>query len=132
MARLFSKILREDMDLGIVTSTVDNPGGGTMTGHQINIGSFALDPHGTIYTWTPGSVSGGAQKSVAIQIVGVLVGQTFIIVEAQTVLNGLLLTGEATADNTVTVYLSNPTSGILSTADTIFDLRVLAFALEAL
>lgn len=46
----YEKIVAEDLDLGTGTATITMPAGGTATGHQIHIGTFAARAFGASRT----------------------------------------------------------------------------------
>jgi hypothetical protein len=108
MARHFEKMLSEDLNVGISPATKRNPGGGTLTGTQIGLHTFARGGAKVTTTWDPPNVVAGASTTTTVTVTGATLGD-FVAVSFSLSLSGLVLTAYVSAVNTVTVVLSNPT-----------------------
>ena len=101
-------ILQENLNIGASTGTQRNPAGGTLSGTQIGIHSFAHGQLGVEATWDPGSVAAGGKVSTTITVLGAAL-QDFVLRSFSLDLQGLTLTADVTAADTVTVTLANLT-----------------------
>jgi hypothetical protein len=55
----YETIKQQDIDWGTSTATKRNPGGGSLTGNQVNIASMGVAQAATTATWDPGSITAG-------------------------------------------------------------------------
>ncbi len=108
----FDKILKQDLNLGTSTKTRRNPGGGSLTGDQINLASFSVGGKETTTTWDPGSIGAGDFEAKEITVTGAALGD-FVMESFSLDVQDLDLNAEVTATNTVTATFYNLTgSGV--------------------
>lgn len=115
MARVFEKILTQDLNLGVGAATKTNPGGGLLTGTQVGIHSLAVGGMSVTGTWDPGSVSAGSKVSTTITVPGASLGD-FVLASFSLDLQELALTASVSSDNTVEVVLANLTGVLVDLA----------------
>jgi hypothetical protein len=111
----YEKIVEEDLDTGTGTSTVRNPGGGTLVGTQINLATFAIGGAATTATWDPGSVAVGSKVSTTVTVSGAALGD-HVSASFSLDLQELGFSYSVSAANTVEVVLSNNTSAAVNLA----------------
>jgi hypothetical protein len=109
----WDKAVQEDLDVGTGTSSVHNPGGGTLTGTQIGLHSFAVGQLKTEYeSLADVSIAIGSSAEIDVTVSGAAVGD-FAIASFNVDMQGLNVSAHVTAANTVTVAISNNTSAII-------------------
>lgn len=70
--------------------------------------------------WTPGAIAGGAGATQSVTVTGAALGDPVAVGYNQNLADGIVLTGEVSAANTVTAQLRNVTGGsITPTAGTV-------------
>ena len=113
MSLLYEKVVQEDLNVGTSTATVTNPGGGTLTGTQIGIHTFAVGQLAYQETWDPGSIASLGYESEDVTVPGA-VAKDFAEASLSTILtNVMMLSAHVSAADTVTVVLFNPTAGAI-------------------
>lgn len=113
MSLLYEKVVQEDLNVGTSTTTVTNPGGGTLTGTQIGIHSFAQGQIAHTKAWAPSTITTLSYKDEDVSVPGAVVGD-FVLASFTTMLtNALMISAHVSAADTVKVVLFNPTSGSL-------------------
>ena len=120
----YEKIVTEDLDVGTSSATKRHPAGGTITGTQVGVHSFAVGQALASTTWDPSSIANGAKEEKEITVTGAALGD-FAIASFSLDTQGMALTADVTAANTVTCTLSNNTGGALNLSSG--TLRVLVF-----
>lgn len=110
--RYYDKALQENLNTGTGTGTRRSPAGGTLTGTQIGIHSFAVGQAKVSATWDPGSVAAGASISTTVTVSGAALGD-FVLTSFSLDLQGMDIGGYVSATNTVTVILSNLTGAAI-------------------
>lgn len=120
----YEKLVQEDLNVGTSTASVKNPGGGSLTGTQIGIHSFAVGQLKTTTTWDAGSIAIGSCEEKDVTVSGAALGD-FAIASMSVDTQGLDMSAKVTATNTVTVVLSNNTSAAIDLASA--TLAVLVF-----
>lgn len=100
--------VQEDLDRGVGTTTKRNPGGGTLTGTQIGLHSWALGEGRVDVTWDPGEIANGASTTTTVTVPGAAKGD-FATFSFSWDLLGLIPGAYVSDDNTVTVVLGNLT-----------------------
>jgi hypothetical protein len=111
----YEKLVQEDLNLGTSTASVKNPGGGTLTGTQIGLHSFAVGQLKTTTTWDVGSIAVGGHEEKDVTVAGAALldfAHASLSVDTQ----GLSLTATVTATNTVTAVLANNTTAAVNLA----------------
>lgn len=111
----YEKLVQEDLDVGISTATVRNPGGGTLVGTQIGIHSLSVGQLATTATWNPGEVAVGGKVSTTVTVSGAALGD-FVLASFSLDLQELTLTASVSATNTVEVVLANNTGSAVDLA----------------
>lgn len=124
MAITIETLVQEDLNVGTGSATVTNPSGGTLTGTQIGIHSFAVGQVKTAATWNPNSIAVGGSEEKDITVSGAALGD-FAIASFSLDLQGLTISAYVSATNTVTVTLANLTSAAVDIASG--TVRVLVF-----
>jgi len=104
----YERLLQEDLDCGTSTATRRNPGGGTLTGHQIGIHTVGLGQQSQIKTWTPGAIATGGQTTTTLTYTGAAVGN-YVLAGLSVDQQSLSLTAYVSDVDTVTAVLSNLT-----------------------
>jgi hypothetical protein len=110
--RYYDKALQENLNIGVSTGTRRSPAGGTLTGTQIGIHSFAVGQAQVTATWDPGSVAAGSSTSTTVTVPGAAM-LDFVRVAFSLDLQGMDIGGYVSAPNTVTVLLSNLTGAAI-------------------
>lgn len=111
MSLLYEKIVQEDLNLGTDEDVeVTNPGGGTLSGTQIGIHSFAVGLLATTDTWNPGSITAGSYEDVDVTVAGAEVNDFVMVSLSSMLTNAMMISGHVSAADTVTVVLFNPTA----------------------
>ena len=115
MALVYEKVVQEDLNVGTsVAVTVTNPGGGTLTGTQIGLHSFAQGQLSYTETWNPGAITTLSYETNDVTVPGASVGD-YVAVSLTTMLtNAMMISGHVSAADTVTVVLFNPTAGSIN------------------
>ena len=115
MSLVYEKVVQEDLNVGTSASvTVTNPGGGSLTGTQIGLHSFAVGQIAFSETWNPDSIAAAGYESEDVTVPGAAVGD-YVMVSFNTMLtNDMMICGHVSAANTVKVILFNPTSGAIN------------------
>lgn len=108
MARVFAKLLSEDLQLGVDAGTKPAPGGGTLTGTKIGVHTFAVGGAAVTATWDPGSVPVGGRVSTTVTVPGASLGD-FVLRSFSLDVQELTLTADVVDVNTVEVVLANLT-----------------------
>lgn len=107
-ALIYEKAVQEDLDIGTGQVDISNPGGGTIRGTRINLGSLAFATYNT--DWTPGSVAAGGIVSIAVSLPGVVFGDMVLASFASALLAPLVVVfAWVSAADTVTVSINNAT-----------------------
>jgi len=120
---LLTKIVAEDLDVGVARTEVPAPSGGYVVGNQVNLSTFAQLYQGS---WTPGTVAAAAFATTNVTVAGAAVG--FPVLVGLSSLSGTdayVLVGRVSSPNVVTVDLYNETVG--SVAFSAGTLSVLVF-----
>lgn len=107
----YEKAVEEDLNLGTSTATVTMPGGGTDTGTQINLATFAIGP--TAATWDPGSIAANASEEKEVTVTGAALGD-LALCSFSLDITTLTLTCAVSATNTVTATLHNNGAGAVN------------------
>jgi hypothetical protein len=114
----YEKIVQEDLNTGVSTATIRNPGGGTLTGTQISLSSLAVGQLKATASWTPGGVAASSYATTTVTVTGAALGD-FAMASYSNSISYLNLSAAVTATNTVTVTLSNNGAAITPTAGTV-------------
>jgi succinyl-CoA synthetase alpha subunit len=115
MSLLYEKVVQEDLNLGPAGSvTVTNPGGGSLTGTQISIYSFAVGQTIFTTTWNPASIASAGYETKDISVPGAAVNDFVMVVLDSMLTNSMILTAHVSAADTVTAVLYNPTVGAIN------------------
>lgn len=112
MSRIYERILGQDLNLGTGTATVQNPGGGTLNGHQISLSTFGIDGaagSATAVVWDPPLLPAFQTTSNTVTVPGAGLGD-LVAVTFSLSLQGMVLSGYVSAANTVVVLLTNATA----------------------
>lgn len=109
----YETLVKEDLDLGTSTASKRAPAGGTQTGTQINLSTFARNAAASTTTWDPGSIASGAEEVKEITVSGAALGD-LVLVSFSLDVQDLTLTAAVTATNTVTAQLSNLTGSAVN------------------
>lgn len=120
---LLTKVVAEDLDVGVARVEVPAPSGGYVVGNQINLSTLAMLYQGS---WTPGTVAAAGLATTSVTVAGAALG--FPVLVGLSSLSGsdaYELVGRVSAANTVTVDLYNNTVG--SVAFSAGTLSVLVF-----
>lgn len=120
----YEKIVQEDLNTGVSTTTVKNPGGGNLTGTQIGIHSLAVGQLKTTTTWDASSIAVGGMEAKDVTVTGAALGD-FALASLNVDVTDLTLSATVTAANTVTVVLANNTAAAVNLASA--TLAVLVF-----
>lgn len=113
MAIVVETVCGQDLDLGIGTTVKTHPAGGTLTGNQINIGTFSTSGAkavSTTKTWAPASpLASGSQVTTTITVAGATttgLHKVLASFSGMASLN-LMISAHVSAASTVTVILAN-------------------------
>lgn len=107
-AMIFEKAVQEDLDIGTGQVDVTNPGGGTIRGTRINIGSLAFATYDA--DWSPGAVNPSPNNinSVLLSLPGVSLGDMVLVSFAGVALPSYVLVfGYVSATDAVVVTMAN-------------------------
>ena len=118
MTRVYERVLEEDLNLGVGTAQVQNPGGGVLNGHQVNLTTFSLAGAGgskVTATWDPGEVLASQSVSTTVSVPGAAFGD-ICLPSFSLALSGLVLSAEVDAADVVRVTLSNTTGAAIDLA----------------
>lgn len=115
MAVTIEKVVQEDLDTGTGSVTVTNPNGGTLSGTQIGLHSFAVGQVKATATWDPASIANGATATTTVTVSGAALGD-FALASFSLSLSGLSLSAYISAANTVTVVLTNNSGAAVNLA----------------
>lgn len=114
MSLLYEKIVQEDLNVGTSAAvTVTNPGGGSLTGTQVGIHSFAVGQVSWTETFDAGSVAAGSYEAEDITVPGAAVGDFVLCTLSSIVTNDMMISGHVSAADTVKCILFNPTAGAI-------------------
>lgn len=114
--RIYEKALAEDLNLGIGTAQVQNPGGGVLNGTQISLTTLSLaGKNGTKTTasWTPGQVTPGLSVSTLVSVPGAELGDV-VLPALNVALGGLILAAAVDSSGVVRVTLANVTAAAIT------------------
>lgn len=114
MSLLYEKVVQEDLNVGTSAAvTVTNPGGGSLTGTQIGLHSFAVGQIAFSETWNPDSIAAGSYEAEDVTVPGAAVGDYVMVSLNSMVTNDMMIGGHVSAADTVKVILFNPTAGAI-------------------
>lgn len=114
MSLVYEKVVQEDLDVGTSAAvSVTNPGGGTLTGTQIGLHSFAVGQIAWSETWDAASIAAGSYEAEDVMVPGAAVGDYVMVSLNTMVTNDMMISGHVSAADTVKVILFNPTSGAI-------------------
>ena len=101
---MLTKVIAEDLDIGVSRVEVPAPSGGYVVGNQINLSSFGILNQSS---WTPGTIAVGASSAVSITVPGAAPG--FPVLGSLSIGTpvGLILTCQVVSANTVYASLTN-------------------------
>ena len=118
MSLVYEKIVQEDLNTGTSAAvSVTSPSGGTLTGTQIGLHSFAVGQIAQSETWNPASIAAGSYESEDVTVPGAAVGD-YVMVSLNTMLtNDMMISGHVSAADTVKCILFNPTAGAINVAE---------------
>lgn len=111
MAREFAKILQEDINTGIDPATKPNPGGGTLSGTQVGLHSWAIGQVPLCYDFAETTIAAGGSASQVLDFPGLVLGDHAEVMTSFD-LSGILMHWGVTED-AVTVYLRNLTGSAI-------------------
>jgi hypothetical protein len=111
----YETLVQEDLDTGTSTASKRNPGGGSITGTQISLSTFAVTQLEVTTTWNPSSIANGAEEAKEITVTGAALGD-YAIASFSLDVSDLQLDANVTAANTVTAVLSNNTGAAVDLA----------------
>ena len=121
----YELLVQEDITFGTSTTVKRNPGGGSLTGTQVNIGSLALTQRKITTTYDPGEIASGATATTTVTVTGAALGD-FAVASFSLDLSGLSVSAYVSATSTVTVVFANLTGSPVDLASG--TLSVLVFA----
>lgn len=117
MSLVYEKVVQEDLDVGTSAAvSVTNPGGGTLTGTQIGLHSFAVGQIAWSETWDAASIAAGSYEAEDVTVPGAAVDDYVMVSLNTMVTNDMMISGHVSAADTVKVILFNPTSGAIDLA----------------
>jgi len=117
MSLLYEKIVQEDIDVGTADDvSVTNPGGGTLTGSQVGIHSFAVGQLATTATWNPASISAGSYEDTDVTVAGAAVSDHVMVSLSSMLTDVMMISGHVSDVDTVKVVLFNPTASPVNLA----------------
>jgi len=120
----YEKIVQEDLNVGTSTATIKNPGGGSLTGTQVGLHTFAVTQVKTTTTWNASSIAVGGMEAKDVTVTGAALGD-FAVASLSVDVSDLTVSASVTATNTVTVVLANNTAAAVDLASA--TLAVLVF-----
>lgn len=103
------KLMAQDLEYGVGTTSKTHASGGTLNGHQISLSSFAVGgPSGSATTqaWDPDEVASGGSVSTTVSVPGAALGD-FVLASYSLDLQGLSLSAYVSSSNTVTILIYN-------------------------
>ncbi len=114
MAVIVERLMSEDIERGVGSTSKTHPSGGTLNGYKVNLGSFSTKESDAAVTatWDPGSVANGAKVSTTVTVTGAALGD-FVMVSFSLDLQEMALSGSVSATDTVEVVLGNLTGAAL-------------------
>lgn len=131
MTLKYEPAVGEDLNLGVSTVTVTNPGGGTLNGTQISLSTFSRtgpSAQAIQQAWTPGTIAAGQSVSTTVTVQGSVLGDFVVATFDQIGTSSLVIGAQVSTAGTVTVVIANPTAvAVTLGAGT---LRVLDFLLR--
>ncbi len=127
MSLVYEKIISEDFNLGIGTTTITNPAGGTLPGTQVSLSTFAITGAKVTATWDPASVSAAQSVTTTVTVLGASLGD-FTKASFSLDLAGCTLDAYVSSANTVTAVISNPTTAAIDLSSG--TLNVLVFSVR--
>jgi len=110
--RIYERILGQDLNLGVSTGQVQNPGGGVLNGHQISLTTFSIvGAEGSRFTfpWVPTPVQAGLSITDTFVVDGAALGDV-VLPTIGADLMGLILSAYVESPNNVKIVLFNPTT----------------------
>lgn len=122
-AIIFEKAVQEDLDIGVGQVDITNPGGGSIRGTRINLGSLAYGSYSA--TWAPGTVLAGNRVSIDVSIPGAVLADFVLVTFAGIPSQRVYLRGYVSAADVVTVVLDN--LGVVDSNPGSATLRILLF-----
>jgi len=114
MSLLYEKVVQEDLNVGTSTTTVTNPGGGSLAATQVGIHSFAVGQIAHTETWNPGAIATLSYEAEDVVVPGAAVVDYGMVSLSTMLTNAMQLTGHVSAANTVKAVLFNPTTGSIN------------------
>jgi hypothetical protein len=111
----YERLVGEDIDTGTGVVTKRNPGGGSLTGTQVGLHTFAVGTAQAQAVWDPPSVANGSMTTTTVTVNGANLGD-YAIVSFSLSLQSMEMTASVSATNTVTVVLSNLTGASVDLA----------------
>jgi hypothetical protein len=128
MATLYYETaVQEDLDTGTGAVSKRAPGGGTQTGTQISLSTFAQNQLAATVAWDVGSITSGSFASKDITVSGAALGD-MVLRSLSLDVKDLQLDAQVTSANTVTATLYNLTGGALDIGTP--TLKVLVFKVK--
>lgn len=111
----YERICQEDIDIGTTTTEKRNPGGGTITGTQVNLHTFAIGQTALYQSWAVPSLSNSTSTSQTFVHPGAALGD-FVLVSYYDSIGGLIFTSYVSAPDEVTVVATNLTGSVVTLA----------------
>lgn len=113
--RVYERIVQQDLNVGTGTTTITNPGGGTLPANQVGIHSLGVGQAATTATWNPGAVAAGSYASTTVTVTGAAVGD-FTVASHDGIAAASILTISARVEATDTVrcVIFNPTGASIT------------------
>lgn len=111
----FARVVQEDLNVGVDTTTKRNPAGGTLAATQVGIHTVAVGQLAIYKTWDPGDVAVSTTTTETIAYPGAALGD-FVLPSFSLSLQGLSLSAYVSAANVVTVVLTNNTAAAVNLA----------------
>lgn len=107
MSLTFEKVVQEDLNVGIGTTTVTNPGGGSLSATQVGIHTVGIGQSVTTSTWSVGAIADGAALNKDIAVAGAAVGDFVLASHTKMLTDELSISAHVSAADTVKVVISN-------------------------
>lgn len=130
MTLVYEKGVGEDLNLGTGTTTITNPGGGSLSGTQISLSTFSIggaNASAVTTTWDPASVLAAQSTTTTLTVTGAALGN-FVLCSFSNSLQGCVLSAYVSEANTVTAVIMNPTTSVIDLLSG--TLTVLVFAVR--
>jgi hypothetical protein len=111
MAIVIETWMAEDLDLGVGDVVKTHQSGGTIDGHGISLSTFSRKGAAGVAdttTWDPAAIDSGSSVTTTVTVAGAALGD-FVLASLNIDLQGLIMNAYVSAENTVTVVLSNLT-----------------------